>query len=65
MMAFVEQSQIEFDDPILSPSSAPILTGGAKKEKNFITDPGQVCFERVLPSESHYYKTPPPPVCTG
>lgn len=26
-----------------------------------VCHPGQVCYERVLPSEAHYYKTPPPP----
>jgi hypothetical protein len=31
---------------------------------NYLSDPGQVCYERVLPSEAHYYKTPPPPKCT-
>lgn len=33
--------------------------------KKYVSDPGQVCYERVLPSEAHYYKTPEPPVCTG
>jgi len=30
-----------------------------------ISDPGQICFERVLPSQDHFYKLPAPPKCTG
>ena len=36
-----------------------------KAPDNCISHPGQVCYERVLPSEAHYYKPPPPPQCTG
>ena len=34
-------------------------------EKSCISHPGQVCYERVLPSESHYYKPRPPPKKTS
>ncbi|XP_064399570.1 zinc metalloproteinase nas-14-like [Halichondria panicea] len=54
------------EDPILPPSSAPILPSQSSKatSSSAISHPGQVCYERVLPSESHFYKPPPPPVRT-
>ena len=58
-------------DPILPPSSAPLLPSSSASSEltdlgvSYIQHPGQVCYERVLPSEAHYYKPPPPPVCTG
>ena len=30
-----------------------------------ITDAGQVCYERVLPSQDHFYKVPDAPKDTG
>jgi len=39
-------------------------SGQQKAPDNYISNPGQVCYERVLPSEAHYYKPPPPPQCT-
>ena len=60
---------------VIPPSSAPLPsdppTNGevsdeeGEGEKLPITESGQVCYERVLPSQAHYYKVPSPPECTG
>lgn len=61
---------------VIPPSSAPIVhdppshsAGGSDDEEVGetlpITDGGQICFERVLPSQAHYYKVPSPPKTTG
>lgn len=63
---------------VIPPSSAPImqhLQGDSdedvrviaeeEEERLPITEGGQICFERVLPSQAHYYKLPSPPKCTG
>lgn len=63
----MEQTEAS-EEPILPPSSAPIFTpssGSPDRGASYIKNPGQVCYERVLPAESHYYKPPPAPVCTG
>lgn len=55
-------------DEIIPPSSAPIAVSqdSASNEETIpINEPGQVCYERVLPSQDHYYKIPDPPKCTG
>lgn len=61
---------------VISPSSAPIPPskaaedsddGGKEEEteRQPITEGGQICFERVLPSQAHYYKVPSAPKNTG
>jgi len=57
----MEPRESHESDPILSPSSAPIVAAKSSP----VSCPGQVCYERVLPSEAHYYQPPPPPACTG
>ena len=51
---------------IIPPSSAP-LPADREAENNSlpIASPGQICYERVLPAQDHYYKIPKPPKCTG
>lgn len=56
----VEVKPSEF---IIPPSSAPIPQ--PEQRENYITDLGQVCYERVLPSEAHFYKPYKAPQCTG
>lgn len=65
---------------IIPPSSAPIPhdqpsnqpgnsdddeEDGGEVERLPITEAGQICYERVLPSQAHYYKVPPAPQNTG
>ena len=63
---------------VIPPSSSPFpagvpssASGGRQPSEEVdearlpITEVGQICYERVIPSESHYYKVPEPPVCTG
>ena len=64
---------------VIPPSSAPIPhgprsnqrgssddeVGGGEVERLPITEAGQICYERVLPSQAHYYKVPKAPKNTG
>ena len=57
---------------VIPPSSAPIPARPTEEEEADgspeclpITDVGQICYERVIPSQAHFYKVPEPPKCTG
>lgn len=52
--------------PNQPPSQPPAGSGdGPGPDTLPISDLGQVCYERVLPSQAHYYKVPEPPKGTG
>ena len=74
------ESEFVVMSEVIPPSSSPIYVEGSQggegtdhappeelegRERLPITNEGQICYERVIPSQAHYYKLPDPPACTG